>query len=111
MGADINRLRGHRPDEPRSLALLGMTSVPCLTVESVEWWAMNVAQAKIILETARLILREFVPGDVDALAAVICDPETMKHYPAPFDRTAVWIGLIATVDATRRMGSGCGLWF
>jgi ribosomal-protein-alanine N-acetyltransferase len=49
--------------------------------------------AKIVLETRRLILREFVPGDAEALARVLSDPETMRYYPAPFDRTGVeeWI--------------------
>jgi ribosomal-protein-alanine N-acetyltransferase len=49
--------------------------------------------AGIILETGRLILREFRPEDVDALAKVLSDPETMRYYPAPFDRAGVqeWI--------------------
>jgi RimJ/RimL family protein N-acetyltransferase len=34
-----------------------------------------------ILETERLLLREFIPGDINALAAVISDPETMRFYP------------------------------
>ena len=42
-----------------------------------------------VIETARLLLREFVPGDVDALAAVISDPETMRYYPEPRDRAGV----------------------
>ena len=46
-----------------------------------------------ILETSRLILREFLPGDADALARVLSDPETMRFYPAPYDRAGVeaWI--------------------
>lgn len=46
-----------------------------------------------ILETRRLILRQFVADDVDALARVLSDPETMRHYPAPCDRAGVeaWI--------------------
>ena len=46
-----------------------------------------------ILETPRLILREFVPADADALACVISDPETMRFYPVPYDRAGVeeWI--------------------
>jgi [ribosomal protein S5]-alanine N-acetyltransferase len=49
--------------------------------------------AKIVVETPRLILREFVPGDAEALARVLSDPETMRYYPAPFDRSGVeeWI--------------------
>src|ERR1017187_10216413 len=34
-----------------------------------------------ILETPRLILREFVPDDVAALARVLSDPETMPSAP------------------------------
>ena len=69
---------------------------------------MNVAQPKIILETARLILRELVPEDVDLLAAVISDAETMKYYPAPFDRAAVidWINR----NRRRYQADGFGLW-
>jgi RimJ/RimL family protein N-acetyltransferase len=35
-----------------------------------------------ILETARLLLREFTPQDADALALVLSDPETMRYYPS-----------------------------
>ena len=54
---------------------------------------MEAVQPNIVLETPRLILREFVPEDVDALAKVICDSETMKYYPVTFDRAATveWI--------------------
>ena len=47
----------------------------------------------VILETARLSLREFTPEDADAIALVLCDPETMRYYPAPYDRAGVeaWI--------------------
>lgn len=46
-----------------------------------------------ILETPRLILREFRANDRDALALVLGDPETMRFYPAPLDQAAVeeWI--------------------
>jgi [ribosomal protein S5]-alanine N-acetyltransferase len=47
----------------------------------------------IVLETNRLILREFVIEDLDAVAAVLSDPETMRFYPAPLTRNEVaeWI--------------------
>lgn len=63
---------------------------------------------KVILETRRLILREFAKNDVDALAAVICDPETMRHYPVRFDRPAVedWISR----NQRRYQTDGFGLW-
>jgi [ribosomal protein S5]-alanine N-acetyltransferase len=77
-----------------------------------------------ILETSRLILREFREDDADALARVISDSETMKFYPSPFDRAGVeaWIarncrgyaeyghGLWAMVlKASGEMVGDCGL--
>ena len=63
---------------------------------------------KVILETPRLTLREFVPEDAVALSLVLSDPETMRFYPAPFDRAGVddWI------DRNRRRyaSDGVGLW-
>jgi [ribosomal protein S5]-alanine N-acetyltransferase len=61
-----------------------------------------------ILETPRLILREFVLEDADALARVISDPETMRYYPTPFDRAAVdeWIAR----NLRRYKVDGHGLW-
>ena len=61
-----------------------------------------------ILETDRLLLREFVPGDVNALAAVISDPETMRFYPEPYDRT----GVESWIERNRRRyrDDGHGLW-
>jgi [ribosomal protein S5]-alanine N-acetyltransferase len=46
-----------------------------------------------ILKTSRLLLREFCRDDADSLALVISDAETMRFYPAPFDRAGVeqWI--------------------
>ncbi len=48
---------------------------------------------KIIMETERLLLREFMPEDFDALFEILSDAETMQHYPAPFDeeKTREWI--------------------
>lgn len=45
------------------------------------------------LETQRLLLREFTPDDFNTLYEILSDPETMRHYPAPFDREKVryWI--------------------
>jgi ribosomal-protein-alanine N-acetyltransferase len=61
-----------------------------------------------ILVTERLLLREFVPGDIDALAAVISDPETMRFYPEPRDRAGVepWIER----NRRRYRDDGHGLW-
>lgn len=61
-----------------------------------------------VIETERLLLREFVPEDVDALASVISDAETMRFYLKPYDRAGVesWIE-----RNRRRYGEfGHGLW-
>lgn len=46
-----------------------------------------------MIETKRLILREYVWEDFDALYEILSDPETMQHYPHPFDskKTRDWI--------------------
>lgn len=61
-----------------------------------------------ILETPRLLLREFVPDDADALARILSDPETMRYYPAPYDRPGVeqWIAR----NCERYRIDGVGLW-
>ncbi len=61
-----------------------------------------------ILETKRLVLREFVPSDADALALVLCDPETMKYYPASIDRDGIqqWIER----NLRRYAEDGVGVW-
>lgn len=48
---------------------------------------------KIILETKRLILREFVAEDFSELYIILSDRETMKYYSSAFDEAKVrrWI--------------------
>ena len=45
------------------------------------------------LETNRLILRELTHQDFDSFHEILSNPETMMHYPAPFDeaKTKRWI--------------------
>jgi [ribosomal protein S5]-alanine N-acetyltransferase len=61
-----------------------------------------------LLESSRLTLREFEADDLDALAGVLSDPETMRFYPAPLDRTEVaeWIER----NRRRYEKDGVGLW-
>ena len=61
-----------------------------------------------MLETGRLRLREFVPQDADALAAVLGDPVAMQYYPSALDRRGVeeWIGK----NIGRYQRDGYGLW-
>jgi RimJ/RimL family protein N-acetyltransferase len=62
----------------------------------------------MILQTPRLLLRELTPRDADAVAQVLSDPETMRHYPAPYDRAGVeqWIER----NRQRYQNDGVGLW-
>jgi RimJ/RimL family protein N-acetyltransferase len=40
----------------------------------------------MLIETERLLLREYTMDDFDALFEIMSDEETMKHYPSPFDK-------------------------
>ena len=61
-----------------------------------------------VLETPRLWLRQFQLEDLDALATILSDPETMRYYPMSFDRAGVadWIQR----NRTRYANDGYGLW-
>lgn len=61
-----------------------------------------------VLQTQRLTIREFETDDLDALAAILSDPETMRYYPMSFDRAAVadWIER----NRARYATDGYGLW-
>ena len=47
----------------------------------------------MILETKRLILRDYTLNDFEALFEILSDAETMQHYPKPYDEkmTKHWI--------------------
>lgn len=61
-----------------------------------------------MIETERLILRQYTLDDFPALYEILSDPETMQHYPAPFDedRTRNWI----TWNLDNYEKYGFGLW-
>ena len=63
---------------------------------------------KIILETARLRLREYTWDDLDALAQIISDPETMKFYEKPYDEAGVRRWIQWNLDNYEDLGFG--LW-
>jgi [ribosomal protein S5]-alanine N-acetyltransferase len=62
----------------------------------------------VVLETERLVLREFQLRDSEALAKVLSDPATMQFYPAPFPPGEVddWIRR----NRARYSDAGFGLW-
>ena len=64
--------------------------------------------SRIILETERLILREYVQADYGALYPILSDPETMKYYPKPYDEKGVQRWLDWSFDNYRKYGFG--LW-
>lgn len=62
----------------------------------------------LILETERLIVREFVERDLDPLFAMLGDAETMRFYPKPFTRDDArhWLER----SQARYRANGFGLW-
>ena len=62
----------------------------------------------MILETNRLIIREYTPGDFDALYEILSDAQTMKYYPKPYDENGVRRWINWCIDSYRQYGFG--LW-
>jgi len=60
------------------------------------------------IETARLILRNMTKDDYNDLAAILTDPETMQHYPRPYDEDGVHRWINWTLDNYDK--HGFGLW-
>lgn len=62
----------------------------------------------LILETKRLILREFKEEDVPFLYEIFSDAHTMAYYPAPFtfEKTQNWV----KKSQDRYQKDGYGLW-
>lgn len=61
-----------------------------------------------IIETDRLILREYTMDDFDALYEILSDPETMAHYPYPYDADGTIRWLKWSLDNYQKYGFG--LW-
>ena len=62
----------------------------------------------IILETPRLILREYTLDDFDDLYKILSDAETMKHYPKPYDEAGTNRWLNWSIENYKKYGFG--LW-
>ena len=62
----------------------------------------------MILETNRLMIREYSPSDFDALYEILSDAETMKYYPKPYDENGVHRWINWCMDSYRQYGFG--LW-
>lgn len=61
-----------------------------------------------VLETKRLILRQYEDEDIIPLHCIFSDPETMKFYPSPFSiqQTQDWVKR----NQDRYRNDGYGLW-
>ena len=62
----------------------------------------------MILETERLIIREYTHDDFDALFEILSDGETMKYYPKPYDEAGVRRWINWCIDSYGK--NGFGLW-
>lgn len=62
----------------------------------------------MMIETKRLILREYTMEDFEALYEIFSDPETMQHYPKPFDEESTRGWIEWNLDNYRKYGFG--LW-
>ena len=62
----------------------------------------------MIIKTERLILREYKQTDFESLREIICDEETMRFYPRPYDENGVQRWLDWCVKSYRE--NGFGLW-
>ncbi|MBO5716088.1 MAG: GNAT family N-acetyltransferase [Clostridia bacterium] len=62
----------------------------------------------MIIETNRLIIREYNQDDFEGLKAIICDAETMKYYPKPYDENGVQRWLDWCINSYK--DNGFGLW-
>jgi ribosomal-protein-alanine N-acetyltransferase len=68
----------------------------------------GVNSSSAVLETERLRLRHFSPDDLDDLALILTDAETMQYYERPFtrDEATLWIDQ----NLQRYPDDGFGLW-
>jgi len=62
----------------------------------------------MVIETERLYLRQMNDDDFDSLKSIICDSETMKYYPCPYDEK----GVLRWIDWNKKnyQNFGFGLW-
>lgn len=62
----------------------------------------------MVIETKRLILREYVESDLNELYEMLSDPITMAHYPKPYDLNGSkrWLNWCISSYKT----NGFGLW-
>ena len=62
----------------------------------------------MIIETERLRIRKYTWADIDSLYEILSDPETMKYYPKPYDRSGCERWINWCLDSYEK--NGFGLW-
>ncbi len=62
----------------------------------------------MVIETERLILREYTLNDFNALFEIVSDLETMQHYPVPFDEQRTKERIVWNLENYKKFGFG--LW-
>lgn len=62
----------------------------------------------MIIETKRLIIREYTTDDFDSLYEILSDAQTMKYYPKSYDENGVRRWINWCIDSYRQ--NGFGLW-
>ena len=62
----------------------------------------------MVIETERLILREYTWEDLDDLYEILSDAETMQHYPKPYDLDGTKRWIAWSLDNYEKYGFG--LW-
>ena len=62
----------------------------------------------MMIETARLVLRELTEEDFEALYSVLADADIMRHYPYAFDEDRVRNWIARNIERYRVLGFG--LW-
>ena len=76
--------------------------------EAISFGLWHPRIVRVIIETDRLILREYSQSDFRSLRDIICDAETMKYYPKPYDERGVQRWLDWCIGSYR--DRGFGLW-
>ncbi|HZD16736.1 MAG TPA: GNAT family N-acetyltransferase [Actinomycetota bacterium] len=56
------------------------------------------------LETDRLLIRPYEEADLDPLSAVLCDPETLLHFPRVYTRQEVAAAIRMGIRQHRELG-------
>ena len=62
----------------------------------------------MIMESERLLFREYTREDFDALYEILSDAETMQHYPKPYDEAGTHRWLTWSLENYEKYGFG--LW-